>query len=183
VLFGVNPMAGVLLKALDIGLGEKIRGSYPVYRFRDIYLSKDGSKIILYTRAGGGNRECWDHGVTPENFDQEQFGENPCTDCPDRGSCAPSIISALRRHSLYIRDYDDEFDCTYAYFEFKTPDALDPVLDKIMEGQGGAPKDITRKFNEVIKEMQEMPKEELEKDPRFAPLVRVLKTIMKEVEK
>ena len=48
MLHGVNPLAGVLMKMLDIGPGD-------VPRFRDCYFN--GEHIIIYTRTGGGNRE------------------------------------------------------------------------------------------------------------------------------
>ena len=50
MLFGQNPASDVLLATLGL-----TRGS--VGRFRDCYV-KDG-RICVYTRNGGGNRECW----------------------------------------------------------------------------------------------------------------------------
>ncbi len=54
VLFGVNPITPLLLKILDI---DQPNGRYKSGRFRDIHLNSDGTKIILFTRNGGGNRE------------------------------------------------------------------------------------------------------------------------------
>ena len=62
-------------------------------RFRDCYFSKDGNAIIVYTRCGGGNREEY----------QEVFDK-------------------IQQHPNYIKDYDDDFDCTYASFEFSIPE-------------------------------------------------------------
>ena len=61
-------------------------------RFRDIELIENGTIIRVFTRLGGGNRE---------------FYENVWED--------------IENHELYIRDYDDDFDCTYAYIEFSVP--------------------------------------------------------------
>lgn len=174
MLFGVNPLFPVLLKSLNLSYhGDKIQidGEYSPGRFRDIYLSEDGTKVILFTRNGGGNRECWD---------DWKWGESGCEECEKDYECLPEKIAKLQTHPLYVRDYDDAFDCTYAYFEFKVPKALDPILDKIMKEQGGPPQNIAEKFNEVLKEMKEMPKEEFEKDPRFAPLFRIFEDMFAE---
>jgi hypothetical protein len=48
MVFGVNPLAGHLLRALSISHKD-------VPRFRDCFLHKDGT-IVVYTRTGGGNR-------------------------------------------------------------------------------------------------------------------------------
>ena len=94
MLFGVNPASGFLLGALELET-EK----YPTGRFRDIYFEKNedgiGGKVILYTRNGGGNREDYEH-----------------------------VFEALEKHPLYLNDYDDDFDCTYAYIEFTAPESV-----------------------------------------------------------
>ena len=53
-LFDKNPLTPLLLKILDI---DQPDGKYESGRFRDIYLNAEGTKIILLTRNGGGNRE------------------------------------------------------------------------------------------------------------------------------
>jgi len=98
MLFGVNPIANILKDILKLDT----EGGYPTGRFRDIYLKDD--KIILYTRNGGGNRDCWEKGKTD-------------CDCP---GCV--IVNILPKHPNYIKDYDDDFDSTYAYIEFTIPD-------------------------------------------------------------
>jgi hypothetical protein len=73
-----------------------------VGRFRDAWVEKaeDGEPVIaIYTRNGGGNRE-----------DYEE------------------VISAMQRHPCYIRDADDDFDCTYATFYFKVPEQFRDAL-------------------------------------------------------
>lgn len=51
MIHGVNPLAGVLMKMLDIEPGD-------VPRFRDCYFN--GEHIVIYTRTGGGNREAYE---------------------------------------------------------------------------------------------------------------------------
>lgn len=151
MLFGVNPAFPILLKALNVSYHGKtlnIEGEYDPGRFRDIFLSGEGDKILLYTRNGGGNRE-----------DYEE------------------VIRKLQTHPLYITDYDDEFDCTYATFEFSVPDSLQLVLDKLMETQGGPPVDLSERFSAIVEEMKTMTKEQVESDPRFKPLLDIVNQI------
>ena len=151
MLFGVNQAFPILLKSLNLSYHGKtlnIEGEYDPGRFRDIYLSGEGDKILLYTRNGGGNREDYE-----------------------------DVITKLQSHPLYITDYDDDFDYTYAYFEFKVPDSLQEILDKLMEAQGGPPMDVSEKFSNLIAEMQGMTKEQVEADPRFKPLISIVEQI------
>lgn len=62
-------------------------------RYRDVYLNKDGTIITVITRTGGSNRKDYRQSFTD-----------------------------IRKNINYIRDYDDEFDSTYCYFEFKVPE-------------------------------------------------------------
>lgn len=66
---------------------------------------EDG-KIRVYTRTGGGNREEY------EVQNQE-----------------------LRDMPTFIRDWDDEEDCTYAYFEFSVPEEWQADFDKFMSSE------------------------------------------------
>lgn len=50
MIFGKNPMSDVILATLGLTRSD-------VGRFRDVYLEED--TIAVYTRNGGGNRECW----------------------------------------------------------------------------------------------------------------------------
>ena len=61
-------------------------------RYRDVYLNKAGDIITVLTRIGGGNAK--------------EFAY---------------VYNTLKEHSHYIRDYEDDFDETYAYFEFNVP--------------------------------------------------------------
>lgn len=98
MLFGRNPGSEVILATL--GLTTKDVG-----RFRDCYVAN--GEIAVYTRNGGGNREHWD--------DDREGGEGcSCTGC--------IITYSLPRHPCYLRDKDDDFDCTYATIYFKFPE-------------------------------------------------------------
>jgi len=120
---------------------------YQSGRFRDIYLNEDGTKIILYTRNGGGNRnEYW------------------------------YIFEILKTHPNYIRDYDDSFDCTYAYIEFSVPEEAKKLCKALATGE--KPKTISEKFEETIKEMGKMSIEDIRKDKRFKSTIEILEKIV-----
>lgn len=61
-------------------------------RPRDAWLNEDGSEIHVYTRLGGGNREGYEE-----------------------------TWKRIQAHPLYLRDFDDEFDVTYATAVFRAP--------------------------------------------------------------
>lgn len=86
-IFGVNKLAGPLLASIDVNFRD-------VPRFRDCFLNKDGTEIIIYTRVGGGNRAEYDE-----------------------------PIKAMRQLPGYLRDEDDGYDETYASFFFAIPEA------------------------------------------------------------
>jgi hypothetical protein len=86
MIFKTNPLAGNLLKALDMSHEQPPR-------FRDCFLSEDGTEIIVYTRTGGGNRA---------EFEKEN--------------------ALLRQHPGFKSDEDDAFDSTYALFKFDVPE-------------------------------------------------------------
>jgi len=94
-LFEENPDANVLLGML--GVNKEI-----FERYRDIYLNKDGTKITVYTRCGGGNRMVYGR-----------------------------VFEIMKNHPNYLRDYDDSFDNTYAYIEFSVPDKFKFTASKI----------------------------------------------------
>lgn len=63
-------------------------------------------EIAIYTRNGGGNR-----------------GEYQ------------GVIDELAKHPCYLRDEDDDFDCTYATIYFKFPDEYAEELKKLDSGE------------------------------------------------
>lgn len=70
-------------------------GTSDVGRFRDCYPRRTDNgeiRIVIFTRNGGGNRD--DH---------------------------LAVFERLRAHPQYLRDWDDDFDSTYASIEFLVP--------------------------------------------------------------
>ena len=82
---GVNPATFFFLPMLG-----KHPDEYP--RFRDCFVGEDENSIVVYTRVGGGNRNCG-------------FGEEE-----------------LYKHPNFVKTYDDGFDSTYGYYVFSIPD-------------------------------------------------------------
>lgn len=77
-------------------------------RFRDIFTEADDTDLkgdlYVYTRMGGGNRECWENDDTPT------------CDC---GACDAERIE---ESDQCVGSYEDEFDRTYRTFVFKIAD-------------------------------------------------------------
>lgn len=65
----------------------------------------DDNNIAIYTRVGGNNRDCG-------------FGEEE-----------------LYKDENFIRTYDDDFDNTFATYEFKVPNKWENDFDKIMNNE------------------------------------------------
>jgi hypothetical protein len=118
-LFGTNPYAKALLIIL---------GNPDVPRFRDCYLNEEG-EIVIYTRTGGGNREYYDE----PNADNEEGPWN----------------STLWNIPGYLRDEDDDFDSTYAYFYFTPPKEFGDILEEIKKKQGS--RNPSEAFDTLIK--------------------------------
>lgn len=74
-------------------------------RFRDCYLSDDKEHIVIYTRVGGNNRDCG-------------FGEDALYDDPN-----------------FYRTYDDDYDNTYASYEFNVPEKWRKDFDFIVNNE------------------------------------------------
>ena len=107
---GYNPACLLILPML----GRK-QEDYP--RFRDCYVP-DENNIAIYTRVGGGNRNCG-------------FGEE-----------------ALYDDENFIKTYDDEFDETYATYEFKVPDRWKNDFDKILNSKMS---DVSNEYIKYLK--------------------------------
>lgn len=100
---GVKPAVFFVLPMLG-----KHPEEYP--RFRDCFLSDEDhpeydSKIIVYTRTGGGNRDAY-------------VDEN----------------NAIRSMPGFIADYDDSFDSTFACWVFEVPSEFKNDFEKIVSG-------------------------------------------------
>lgn len=113
-----------------------------VARFRDIYLNADGTKIILYTRTGGENRKAYS-----------------------------GFFETIRKHPCYIGDYDDDFDKTYAYIEFKIPKRYQEVCKTLATGE--EPETIHEKFEKTLNELKSMSAVEVVLDKRFKPMMEM----------
>lgn len=92
-------------------LGEVLCLDYrEVPRFRDCYLNEDGTKVVVLTRTGGGNRA-------------EYEDEN----------------RQLAQHSCYTNDEDAGEDSTYAYFYFEPSEQFRDKLKEMALEQGRRP--------------------------------------------
>lgn len=114
MIFGVNPMAPMLSSLLDLQTPATPEGKWDPGRFRDIQVEQwpDKKVIALFTRNGGGNREC--------------YGLDPCV-------CAGCAMKAITGHPNYIRDADDEFDSTYATIYFDVPEKFNSVVEELYD--------------------------------------------------
>lgn len=90
-------------------------------RFRDVELINNGTIIRVFARLGGGNREGYE-----ETWDK------------------------IREHKFYKTDYDDDFDCTYAYIEFEIPEKFKETAKKMFKGE---PVSFEDKFNKELEKM------------------------------
>lgn len=172
ILHGRNVNSGRLLEILELD------SKYPTGRFRDIYLNKDGSQIILYTRNGGGNREHYPTGkflhelLCDEEHDEEEEETEGSKDC----DCTGCIMTyQIPEHPYYVTDYDDNFDSTYAYVVYSVPDKYKEECTKMATGK--EPENVSQKFEKTIKEMEKIPPEDMKKDARFAPVINTLAAI------
>ena len=107
---------------------------------RDCYLAEGGDKVVLFTRNGGGNRDCWKLKGCKK-------------DVHDRG-CMVFVNSELTKHPEYLRDYDDDYDKTFAYFEFRVPPALKPLAAALV-GLGAGKKPAGDRFKALIEKMKD----------------------------
>lgn len=97
LVFGLNGAAPGLMAILELHPNN-------VPRFRDCFLNKDGTEIIIYTRTGGNNRA-------------EYATEN----------------AELAAHPRYLGDEDDKFDSTYAVFRFAIDDDYKSLCKQLAE--------------------------------------------------
>lgn len=125
MLFSTNENSAELLRMIGLDSNSFVR-------FRDCYLNKDGSVLIVYTRLGGGNREYYEE-----------------------------TIDFLRDNKYYLKDYDEEYDTTYAYFEFKIPSEYLNRTKELYAGED--PKTIKEKFEEEFTKLDNDDPEALER--------------------
>jgi hypothetical protein len=140
-LFGRSPLAPALLKILGLTSND-------IPRYRDAYLNGDGTRIVIYTRTGGGNRAYHNseescRSCYPDYFTGE--GEDP----------TGPWNSDLQAHPQFVTDYDDSFDSTYAYFEFKVPDEWADDLKALATQQPGASATPSEKWQALFASLQD----------------------------
>lgn len=117
-------------------------------RFRDAYLNENGTNIIVYTRCGGGNRDYYE-----------------------------DMFSKMEKHPEYVTDYDDDFDCTYAYFVFNVPEKFKKQA-KLMSDKT-KPKSVHEKFQEAVDDMDKKGKDS-EYAKKIKPTIDKIKEVFRE---
>ncbi|HMH91102.1 MAG TPA: hypothetical protein VK586_08465 [Streptosporangiaceae bacterium] len=105
-------------------------------RIRDAWVElRDGEPVIvLYTRNGGGSREC--------SCDDKSHPDGPCA--------AVAAGTILPGHPLYMRDADDTCDSAYAAFYFRCPRKY---RDELL-GVARAPVDTSARWEEAVARIQ-----------------------------
>lgn len=94
-----------------------------VGRFRDCYTNNDGTEIIVFTRNGGGNREYYQ-----------------------------GVLDALAKHPNYIRDEDEDYDCTYASIYFHVPEPFKEHVKVLADASDTRP--AMEKFKGLIDDLE-----------------------------
>ena len=127
---GTEPTSAIVMMILN---EEKLPR---VPRFRDAWIEKEGDVyfLVVFTRTGGGNRECY------------------CDTDEHEDDCYPHMNEQLEKHPLYIKDSDDDFDSTYAHFYFKVPEKYKEVI-KELHDKSGNPKSLKEKTDIAIEQI------------------------------
>lgn len=123
-----------------------------VGRFRDCFLQRgpDGAlEIHVYTRNGGGNRQ---------DFVAE--------------------TEALRKHPLFLRDFDDEMDSTYATYVFSVPAAALETLTKAAEMPGMVPPSPAERMKAFMQKLETSPN-----DPDVQRVLEAMKPTVEAITK
>jgi len=124
-------------------------------RFRDIYLNEDGTKIILFTRNGGGNREAYWY-----------------------------MFDIIKKHPNYIFDYDDSFDSTYTYIEFSIPEKFKDLCSGFSTGVKPATltEKFEKTINEMKSMSKEELKADKRFTPLIELMEKILEQLNDEIE-
>lgn len=198
-LHGRNEHSQLLLTMLGI---DQPDGKWQSGRFRDINLNADGTRILLYTRNGGGNRDCFhadssdsepwggphckNHSFMREEDEYTQSGLIQKTgrrivvrryvcEAPNSEECACpgcAITYRLPKHPNYLSDCDDDFDSTYATIEFSVPEAYADIAKGLATGKDPATHEELH--NAFMERMKTMSLGQIEADPKLGPLVKML---------
>jgi hypothetical protein len=160
---GDKPTAELVLEAINSVAPISIP------RYRDAYIEKndDAIELVIFTRTGGGNRECY----------CEEAG------CNHESCCYHGDNDKMAQHPLYLRDDDDNFDSTYAKFYFNVPDAYKERIETTFnQEQGGKnPASLQEKTNTMVEKIQGMSPEEIRK--KFPEITGIFDKIAEDVNK
>lgn len=131
----VNGMNASLAVQLSILLDKRIDEFFP--RFRSVFTKDDECPIdveydfIVYTRMGGGNRNCWE-GSTDKDCD-----------------CPAHTAEKIELEPYVVGRYDDAFDCTYSSFLIKLSEEQKSISSEERRRR------FTRLFPEIADEVEE----------------------------
>lgn len=128
----INPDAGRVLNLIGLDPTFLIEEC----RLRDVYLSKDKTKVVIFTRIGGGNRKSYS-----------------------------ASIKRLKNFKGYIRDYDDDFDNTYASFEYQIPS--NKLIEVVAFLSSSDTTTGGEKLKQSLEKLEKDPDEFLKEHPRF----------------
>lgn len=148
MVHGMNPLSGALLATLGIDPAN-------VSRFRDCFLARQEGgalEIHVYTRMGGGNRG-HEHWAEKDDPLQQVDGVGcPCTSC--------RMEFGLSSHPNYLRDFDSDFDSTYATYVFSIPEAFREDLEQLVTLKPEAiPRSPADRFRDFMEKMQTRPED------------------------
>ena len=138
-----------LLNGVDISASTALamigKRSEDFGRFRDAWISENGKHVEVFTRCGGGNREEYE-----------------------------KVFSLASTDSLYVRDFDDDFDSTYATIVFRIPDPFLLLAERLKpEEKRMTLRQKTESAIESIKQVND-PKDEavIDKVNRIEKIIR-----------
>lgn len=144
MMMGVNA-TGVVMASLI--LNQRVDKMFP--RFRDVFtkdeecpLQADQFDVLIYTRMGGGNSECW----TVDGGDITYKNTKGICECP---ACK---TKALEKEPCVIGRYNDSFDSTYCTFIIKFTD------EQTKASPDEKRKRLERMFPEIAKDMEKQEK-------------------------
>lgn len=165
MLFGYNPMTGILLQALELTPSA-------IPRFRDCYLDDtDGAKrIAIFTRTGGGNRDYYESLESCKRNYPEYWAEDA-----DTFPIGP-WNEDMRKVVGYIEDKDDSTDSTYATFYYAIPKPFASLIDTLQSLTPNATVAPMEKFTVLIDMLQRG-----EQNPETTRALDIAKKIFDEI--
>lgn len=136
MMFGTHPMAGMAM-----ALAGEQASSLP--RFRDAWIQPNSEtgepEVVVYTRMGGGNAECWNQ------YEDDYDADAPCS-C--EGCTVTNVVPTWDR---FLRMEDDDYDYTYRSFFFAPREDHLDVARAIMEAE---PVDVGAKWKKLLEDIE-----------------------------